>query len=162
MILEIAIWSLLIAIGVSDAQDNKISNKAVVLLLVMVTANVMYASASNGLEHLYSGIVTFAVCFILYLLKVMAGGDVKLLAVLGVWLGPENMLQAIPLVIVSGGVVGLFYLAQHLASSHSTFGEQIKAYAVQKLTPGWKSNQRLVIPFAPAIVIGLAYYFYIH
>ncbi|NVC93798.1 prepilin peptidase [Vibrio natriegens] len=162
MMLEIAIWSLLIAIGVSDAQDNRISNKAVLLLLVMVTANVMYVSESNGLDHLYSGVVTFAVCFILYLLKVMAGGDVKLLAVLGFWLGPESMSQAVPLIIVSGGVVGLFYLAQHLASSRNTFGEQIKAYAVQKVTPGWKNNQRMVIPFAPAIVIGLAYYFYIH
>ncbi|MDV6251365.1 prepilin peptidase [Vibrio sp. EA2] len=162
MLIELAIWSLLIAIGVSDVRDNKISNKAVLLLMVIVTASVMFNSASDGLEHLYGGFVTFAVCFILYLFKVMAGGDVKLLAVLGGWLGPENMWQAVPIIIIAGGILGLFYLAQYIAASSVSLFELVKAYGLQKVTPGWKSKQPLVIPFAPAIVIGLAYYFYIH
>ncbi|MDW3189879.1 prepilin peptidase, partial [Vibrio sp. Vb0932] len=43
MLSELVIWSLLIAIGVSDAQKHRIPNKAVLLLLVAVTANVLYS-----------------------------------------------------------------------------------------------------------------------
>jgi prepilin peptidase CpaA len=92
----------------------------------------------------------------------MAGGDVKLLTVLGLWLGAETMWSVTPFIIVAGGVIGVFYLALNLASSSVSIAEHVRSYAVQKVTPGWKNEQPLVIPFAPAIVIGLAYYFYIH
>ena len=81
LISELLIWSLLVAIGVSDAQKQRIPNKSVLMLLVAVTANVIYNPATSGLDHLYGGLVAFAVCFVLYLFKVMAGGDVKLLAI---------------------------------------------------------------------------------
>ncbi|NMU85505.1 prepilin peptidase, partial [Vibrio parahaemolyticus] len=77
MLSELVIWSLLIAIGVSDAQKHRIPNKAVLLLLVVVTANVIYSPTTSLMDHAYGGLVAFAVCFALYLVKAMAGGDVK-------------------------------------------------------------------------------------
>lgn len=160
--LELIIWFLLIVIGVSDAQKQRIPNKAVLLLLGVITASLMYETDTSGVEHLYGGLLSFAVCFVLYLLKIMAGGDVKLLTAIGVWLGAETMWQVTPYIIIAGGVIGIFYLALFIASTYDSFLLQIKAYAIQKVTPGWKSKQPLVIPFAPAIVIGLAYFFYVH
>ncbi len=160
--MNLLIWFFLVMIGVSDVQKHRIPNQLVGLLLLAVAIELWLVPDIELWMHLKALLVTFLVCFVLYLLRVMAGGDVKLLAVVGFWLGPEAMSKVAPYIIVAGGVIGAFYLALYLASSNYTIAEQVKAYAVQKVTPGWKSKQPLVIPFAPAIVIGLAYYFYIH
>ncbi|MBR9874156.1 MAG: prepilin peptidase [Vibrionaceae bacterium] len=162
MLIDIVIWGLITAIGVSDAQRHRIPNLFVVVLLFVVFIDVSLQPDIEWSLHFKGFLVTFVVCFCLYLMRVMAGGDVKLLAVLAFWLGASTMWRVIPYIVIAGGVTGLFYLASHLASSVEPIGQQVKYYAVQKVTPGWKSKQPLVIPFAPAIVIGLAYYFYIH
>ncbi|WP_331437811.1 A24 family peptidase [Vibrio mytili] len=156
------IWGLLLAIGVSDAQRHRIPNQLVAFLLLAVVVSILQQSSVVWSLHLKGVFITFAVGFGLYLVRIMAGGDVKLLSVLGLWLGGKTMWQAIPYMVLAGGIIGVFFLALHLASSNVSFTQQVKGYALQKATPGWKSKQPLVIPFAPAIVIGLAYYFYIH
>ncbi len=148
--------------GVSDVQRHRIPNYMVVALLVVVIAELCLALDVIWWQHIKGFLITFAVGFAFYTLRLMAGGDVKLLAVIGLWLGGSTMWQVMPFVVVAGGVISLFYLALHVASSSESVGLQMKAYAVQKVTSGWRSKQPLVIPFAPAIVIGLAYYFYIH
>ncbi len=50
MTLEIVIWSLLFAIGVSDAQKHRIPNKAVLLLLIVVAASALLSPSTNGLR----------------------------------------------------------------------------------------------------------------
>ncbi len=159
---ELVIWSLLIAIGVSDAQKHRIPNKAVLLLFTAVAANLAFNANSDGLDHLYGGLVTFAACFVLYLFKVMAGGDVKLLAVIGAWLGLSNIGEATVGIILAGGVVGLFYLALYVCSSTTSLTDQFRGYCLEKVTPGIKTAKPMVIPFAPVIVIGLAYFSYTH
>ncbi|HDU8586870.1 TPA: prepilin peptidase [Vibrio alginolyticus] len=163
LIAELVVWFLLITIGVSDAQKNRIPNKAVLLLLAAVTASVIaHPTGENGLDHVYGGLVAFAVCFALYLGKVMAGGDVKLLAVIGAWLGLSNLGEAAIAIILAGGGVSVFYLMLHVASSGVAWSHQIKGYCLEKVTPGFRSSKPLVIPFAPIIVIGLAYFSYTH
>ncbi|WP_423839810.1 prepilin peptidase [Vibrio mytili] len=160
--LELIIWSLLICIGVSDAQRHRISNKLVCALFLVVGVSLAQQFNLDWLIHLKGFLITFAIGFGLYITRVMAGGDVKLLTVIGLWLGAKTMWQVTPYIIIAGGVIGCFYLALHMASSTIPFTQQFKGYAIQKVTPGWKSKQPLVIPFAPAIVIGLAYYFYLN
>ncbi|KIN10315.1 peptidase A24 [Vibrio mytili] len=162
MSMHIIIWVLLAVIGVSDAQRHRIPNQLVGLLACAVLADI-YMQGSEVLgSHIQGLLTTFAICFGLYLLRVMAGGDVKLLATVGLWVGIDVMGEVSLYIVVAGGLIALFYLALHVACSTIPFTQQVKGYAVQKVTPGWKSKQPLVIPFAPAIVIGLAYYFYIH
>ncbi len=160
--MSLIVWVLLIVIGVSDAQRHQIPNRLVGMLLLAVLADLYFQQDVVVSFNIKGMLVTFAVGFLLYLGRLMAGGDVKLLTVLGLWLGAETMWSVTPFIIVAGGVLGAFYLALYVASSSHSVGEHMRAYAVQKVTPGWKSKQPLVIPFAPAIVIGLAYYFHIH
>ena len=160
--MSLCIWTLLIIVGVSDAQRHRIPNKLVGFLLLIVLISLHQSTNVDWLVQFKGFFITLATCLVLYTARVMAGGDVKLLAVVGLWLGDEIMWRVTPYIVVAGGVIGLFYLALHLASSMVPFTQQVKGYALQKVTPGWKSKQPLVIPFAPAIVIGLAYYFYIH
>ncbi|MGP8307469.1 A24 family peptidase [Vibrio sp. YIC-376] len=161
--MSLVIWSILIMIGVSDAQRHRIPNKFVGLLLIAIAFD-LYTHQESIVWwiHIKGLLITLAIGFGLYLARAMAGGDVKLLTVLGLWLGAETMWSVTPFIIVAGGVIGIFYLALYFASSSYSIVEHVRAYALQKITPGWKSKQTLVIPFAPAIVIGLAYYFYTH
>ncbi|MGI9896969.1 prepilin peptidase [Vibrio natriegens] len=160
MIINLVIWGLIVAIGVSDAQRHRIPNQFVGLLLLAVISEILLDPNTMLWLHVKGMLLTFIVGFVLYLGRLMAGGDVKLLTVLGLWLGAETMWSVTPFIIVAAGVIGGFYLALYLASSSYSITEHARAYVVQKVTPGWKSKQPLVIPFAPAIVIGLAYYFY--
>lgn len=162
MLTNLVIWGLISAIGVSDAQRHRIPNQLVIVLMLFVCVDVYMQNDVEWWLHIKGFLITFAVCFWLYLLRVMAGGDVKLLAVVAFWLGASTMWQAVPYIVLAGGVTGLFYLALYLASSSESIGVHVRLYALQKVSRGWKTKQPLVIPFAPAIVIGLAYYFYIH
>ncbi len=154
------IWFLLLVIGVSDVQKQRIPNRLVGYLLLSVVVELYLSSSLVWAIHFKGLAVTFAIGFIFYLLRIMAAGDVKLLTVIGLWLGADVMWQVIAYVVVAGGVIGMFYLLLHLASSSYSLAEHLKIYAMQKVASGLKSSQVLVIPFAPAIVIGIAYYFY--
>ncbi len=161
--MSLIIWSLMFVIGVSDSQRHRIPNYLVGLLLLAVVSDLyIHHYDITWWLHIKGFLATFAIGFGLYLTRAMAGGDVKLLAVIGLWLGVETMWLATPYIIVASGVIGAFYLAFYVATSNYTVVEHVRAYVVQKVTPGWKSKEPLVIPFAPAVVIGLAYYFYTH
>ncbi|CAH1572183.1 Peptidase A24 [Vibrio rotiferianus] len=150
------------AIGVSDAQRHRIPNKFVLVLLLVVVASLTSPPSTDWIDHVKGGVVTFFICFGLFMLKVMAGGDVKLLAVIGVWLGLSRIGDAMIWIILAGGVVGLFYAALNIASNDKSFSHQVRGYCLRKATPGFRRESHLVIPFAPVIVIGLAYYSYIY
>ncbi|UYI46500.1 prepilin peptidase [Vibrio natriegens] len=160
--MNLLIWVLLFIIGVSDVQRNRIPNNLVIVLFLVVFVDLSQTPELLWMLHIKGMLITLSVGFALYVFKAMAGGDVKLLAVVGLWLGSEVMWQATAYVIVSGGIIGVLYLMLHLVSSGISFRDQVKTYAVQRVTPGWAAQHALVIPFAPAIVIGTAYYFYIH
>lgn len=160
--MDLLVWGLLIAIGVSDAQRHRIPNKYVLVLFLVVVASLISTPSTDWFDHVKGGVVTFFICFGLFMLRAMAGGDVKLLAVVGVWLGLSRIGDAMMWVILAGGIVGLFYAALHIASNDKPLSHQVRGYCLRKATPGFRHESHLVIPFAPVIVIGLAYYSYIY
>jgi prepilin peptidase CpaA len=61
--------------------------------------------------HLFAGLVVFAVCFALFALNIMGGGDAKLLTASAVWFGWTLSLSSfIMAVSVLGGVLSLAIL----------------------------------------------------
>ncbi|AUI86831.1 prepilin peptidase [Vibrio azureus] len=161
MFINIIIWTILFAIAVSDAQKHRIPNKAVLGLLLAVSVSLLLIPTTNIWEHIYGGVVTFSVCFVLYMTKIMAGGDVKLLAVIGVWLGLDHLWQACGFIILAGGIVSVFYVALYVSLSGHQFTEQVKCYCFTKVSAMPKLDNSISIPFAPIVVLGLAYFFYI-
>ncbi|WP_282065213.1 A24 family peptidase [Vibrio rotiferianus] len=160
--MDLLVWGLLIAIGVSDAQRHRIPNKYVLVLFLVVVASLISTPSTDWFDHVKGGVVTFFICFGLFMVRAMAGGDVKLLAVIGVWLGLSRIGDAMMWVILAGGIVGLFYAALNIASNDKPLSHQVRGYCLRKVTPGFRHESHLVIPFAPVIVIGLAYYSYIY
>jgi prepilin peptidase CpaA len=59
-------------------------------------------------------LATFAVLSVLFVLKAMGGGDVKLLTALALWIAPEHFLKLIIMMALVGGVLTLFFGGWHV------------------------------------------------
>lgn len=107
------------AAAISDLKTRKIANKLIVAGLVC--ALVFQGAWPRGDDGLFSpaggaiglpaglgGIaVGFAVMFPLYALRVMGAGDVKLMMLVGAFLGPLQTFGVIMLTFVAGGVLAI-------------------------------------------------------
>jgi len=60
--------------------------------------------------HVGVGAILFVVGFILFATGLFGGGDVKVIAALGLWLGPMNVLSFLTLMAIFGGVLALALL----------------------------------------------------
>jgi prepilin peptidase CpaA len=93
---------------VTDLRTRRIPN---VLTFGAALAGLIYQFASGGMDgisHAALGWLVGAVIFILpFALGGLGGGDVKLLAALGAWLGPGDILWLALYTGVAGGVMAL-------------------------------------------------------
>jgi Flp pilus assembly protein protease CpaA len=72
-------------------------------LFFLPTGNVWLGMADGLLFALSGAVVGFGMLFLMWLLKTCGGGDVKLFAALGTWLGPIY-----PIFVLAGSLVVLF------------------------------------------------------
>lgn len=109
---------LLLMVAVQDIRSHRIPNKLVLIgvVLGLVLNGVLpegwgFNSAIPGglgwLGALKGLGVGFAVFLPIYLLRAMGAGDVKLMAMVGAFLGPNDVLGAILATFVAGGVMAL-------------------------------------------------------
>jgi prepilin peptidase CpaA len=54
-------------------------------------------------------VATFAILSVLFALKAMGGGDVKLLTALALWIAPAHFLKLVIMMALVGGVLTLFF-----------------------------------------------------
>ena len=97
-------FALLVWAAIQDVRTRKIRNWLTLTLAAsgicnsfLITAVVPPAQAGLGL------LVGFAIPFVLFALGALGGGDVKLLAGIGAWLGPVAVIQ----VFIVAAIVGL-------------------------------------------------------
>lgn len=107
--------SLLIIIAFIDMQHKIIPNGLVILLFILGVLHAVYQSVYFGAAWYYWIIGLFAASVPLLLLMLiypqgMGGGDVKLMAVAGVFLGPKILLALFTGAIYAG-VFAIFFLA---------------------------------------------------
>ena len=107
--------ALLVTAAVTDIRSRIISNRlnAVIALLAVPW---WFAIHLTGYEILFqvglaaAVLILFAICFAL---GMMGGGDVKLLAALGLWLPLTKMLVMLEVMALSGGLLTLGILVAH-------------------------------------------------
>ncbi len=111
----------------SDAMRMRIPNPLILFLLagyaIMVVASRpdwtdLAGSVAVGIAILVGGMFLFARGW-------MGGGDVKLLAVSGLWLGPSATPALLILTALSGGVLTLALLACRALGAHRLAGSRI-------------------------------------
>jgi prepilin peptidase CpaA len=93
-------------------------------------------------------LVTFVALAGLFALKLMGGGDVKLLSALALWLAPMTFLKLIVIMSLLGGVLTIIFAVWHYAVTRRRdakipYGVAIAASGLITLAPvleaGWRS-----------------------
>lgn len=99
---------LLVAVIVADLRSRRIPNRLVLLGLLIAVGLHSFSSAGWGLVYALKGaLVGFAMLLPLYMLRVLGAGDVKLMAMVGSFLGPVATIGTVLMTLVAGGVLAL-------------------------------------------------------
>lgn len=168
MYLSIVCWSLWVLIGTFDARENRIPNQ-LVLLLIIASLTQHWAQThdlGNVLAAAGCGAVVFAGALVLHLLKMMAPGDVKLMAAFGCFVGWVSIGSALYWVCVATVIVGCFYWVQkqvfNLTQQQSdvSLAQHVIGSAVVSASLKGLNKKKALMPFAPVVVIGLALHNY--
>lgn len=176
MNIDIPIWFFLIAIAVADVKEHRIPNKLLIIttFVILVIALMFYSSPMSYAYTLAGGIALFSVGFVLFLIKAMSPGDVKLLFVVGAFVGWGDLTEACLYITLAGSLVGLFYLLYNTSLNNEGLFTLSKSYIfnrflwMQGIKPKVEAvgvchsrySSKLTMPFAPSVVIGLAMFSY--
>lgn len=113
--LELFLYAVLLItcliISISDARDRRIENKHVVIIAIVALALGFSDYSANSLWYLGT---CWAALILLHRLRVMGGGDVKLIAAFSLSLPSVGLWFALWLVVIFGGVLAIFYLAKRI------------------------------------------------
>ena len=116
--LMFVLTSCLILISLIDYKTQIIPDGLVGVIAVSgVLYNLLYAQQSIS-DMLLGGAVGFAVMLLIFIISRggMGGGDVKLSAAVGLWLGVEGTLLFLLLAFILGGVISLLLLVSGVKS----------------------------------------------
>lgn len=106
-------WALMLYAAFSDLRSYTLPNFISILLVVgfCVMMAVIGPPLDAVLWHLGVGAAVFAVGLILFATNIFGGGDVKVIAALALWFGPNNFLAFFTMMAIFGGILaGLLLL----------------------------------------------------
>jgi prepilin peptidase CpaA len=153
----LALLFAILAIAVySDVRSHRISNT---LSLLGLIAGLGLQYLGSGLQGVTSGLLGVGVglaCFApFYLLRAMGAGDVKLLAAVGAFLGPQGAFYAALFSLLAGGLGAIGYvLWRALRASVSSFVHEGFAAAGASAVVAAQLARRDRLPFALPIAVG--------
>ncbi|EAQ52909.1 MULTISPECIES: A24 family peptidase [Vibrio] len=170
---SLVFWVLLIIVSVFDVKESRIPNKVLILFVLLYFILLINGGFSwdSLVISLMGAITLFFSGLFLYLLKAMSAGDVKFLGVIGLYVGWGNLLDTSYYILISSGIIATFYLLYNNANSESL---TVRNYFEEKLmlvsgmstrtknlsTVHSRYSNKVTMPFAPSVVIGLAMYSY--
>ena len=157
-------WPTLIVVTVAtvtDLRSRRIPNWLVLPFLIVGFVISGLQHGLNGLMQSAAGLTVGAALFgLLCLMGGMGMGDVKLCGAIGAWVGPSQMLVALVMTGIAGGIiaVGMAIVGGFAAEIFQGTGDLIFGFRKRGLTPHPKLvlNNPLTrkMPYAPAIAIG--------
>ncbi|MBU1040965.1 MAG: A24 family peptidase [Proteobacteria bacterium] len=107
---------------VIDLRCQRIPNALTIPTALAALAYHLLIQGPDGLWASLSGLgLGLGLMLAPYLFRVMGGGDVKLMAAVGAWVGPQIVLVAFLLTSLAGGLYALVVLAGRSDALRSTF-----------------------------------------
>ncbi|OMO26343.1 A24 family peptidase [Vibrio lentus] len=170
---SLVFWALLIIVSVYDVEKHRIPNKILFLFLFLYFLSVL--NSGFYLDALVSSLIGAVVLFcsglIFYFLRAMSAGDVKLLGVIGLYIGWGSLLDVSYYILIAAGIIGTLYLLYNRANNSEMTVRRYfeeKLMLVSGISPDIKGepvvhsrySNKVTMPFAPSVVIGLAMYSY--
>ncbi|PJG83354.1 A24 family peptidase [Caviibacterium pharyngocola] len=116
---------ILLGISYSDIKSRIISNKCIGILFPLVIA---LAWLNYETVFVLSAVVALVICFLLFTLKVMGGGDAKMISVLMLALPNEQIISFVFFTALSGLVVviiGLIFFRTAIREQGLPYGVAI-------------------------------------
>lgn len=174
--MSLIFWIILIVIGVFDAREYRIPNYLIIFLFSISAVFTLFNSwptdnlnATGG--HILGFFLTFFVGIAFYTLKVVAAGDVKLIAIIGLLVGYSGLYTfTMYLVFCCCFIGGMYWLLNRLMLSsfcpQKTTARSFKpTYSLDDYPSEFKSDFNTktdiaYMPFAPIIIVALAMYQY--
>lgn len=150
--------------AITDILEHRIYNRVLLPALALaLPLNALLAGLPGLVDSLLGLMLGMAMLFPLYFLRGTSAGDVKLLGVIGAFLGTEGALIAGIATLCCGGVFGALFIAWRLIEPvlASQVAQIVSRNGPMELSLGssatgdkpWKS----VFPYAPAIACGTCY-----
>lgn len=102
-----ALAAVVLAAAISDLRSRSIPNWLTLGGIVLGFAANFYASGPGGLKFAGLGFLASLLFLIPFVLGFLGGGDVKLMAAVGAFAGPGNLLVIFVLDALLGGIVAL-------------------------------------------------------
>src|SRR5215469_12710351 len=161
---SIAWWPTLLVLAVAtftDLRSRRIPNWLVLPFLVAGICTSGWTSGWHGIEQSLAGLGLGAALFGFFSwMGGMGMGDVKLCAAIGAWIGPSQLLVALVLTGMAGGVIAFCWALAggFLGDLFKSTGDLV--FGMRKR--GMRPHPELVLdnplarkmPYAPAIAIG--------
>jgi prepilin peptidase CpaA len=161
---SIAWWPTVIVLAVAtftDLRSRRIPNWLVLPFLLAGVAVSGWLHGWSGVGQSLSGLVLGAVLFgVLGWMGGMGMGDVKLVAAIGAWIGPGQLIVALVITGIAGGIMAVCWAigGGFLGDLFSGAGELVFGLKDRGLRP----HPELVLdnpltrkmPYAPAIAVG--------
>jgi prepilin peptidase CpaA len=110
----VALGGLLAWAAIHDFRTFTIPNWICISVAVLFVAHGLSAPDSiNWINSLIAGFVMFVGGLALFGANLMGGGDVKLLAALGLWAGLDSLMQFLLVTSLAGGCLALVIASRH-------------------------------------------------
>ena len=163
-IIVLSLLSVVTLCAVTDILDNLIPNIVLLpALLLAFVCNSLMAGLPGFTDCLLGSILGMAVLFPFYLTGGTSAGDVKLLGVVGAFLGVDGALAAGLATLVFGGAIGILFITWRLikpmlmmyTARLVRFGGAMGPSLLPTSTAAGSSDT--YFPYAPAILCGTYY-----
>ena len=160
MVHSIAWWPTVVVLGVAtftDLRSRRIPNWLVLPFFGIGISVSCWFHGWHGLGQSLSGAgVGLLLYGILFVLGGMGAGDVKLCAAIGAWIGPSQLLIALVLTSLVGGVMALAWALRggFLGDLFQHTGDVVFGSKKERSEAVLTNPKRRKMPYAPAIAIG--------
>jgi prepilin peptidase CpaA len=138
MMTQILSWLLPVGLacaGVIDLRTRRVPNRISFSITTLgLLANVASGGWDGARQSALGWLVGFLVLVVPFVFGTMGAGDVKLLAAIGAWKGPQFVVAAAACACVVGGLWAIVYLLRR--------------------RPTTSERRQAKLPFAPSMVIG--------
>lgn len=109
---SVPLMALLAAACIADVKARRIPNALTLGGAALAFVLHVYASGPTGFALALAGWIVALGCFLpLYMIRAMAAGDVKLMAMVGAFIGPLPAVLACVCALLAGGVLGAIFLS---------------------------------------------------
>ncbi len=156
------LFIIILIAAMFDIKTRRIPNKLVFSgTLAAIAFHTFYPSGIGALNSVEGLAVGFASLLPLYMMRAMGAGDVKLMAMVGTFLGPASALGAVITTFIVGGVLAI--LAATRNKSLQRMANNIKSLMFQGMVGVATGNHRSIeigsasagkLPYGIAIAIG--------